>query len=66
MGVYKFRSLPRDTARCVGRNCPVKKTCMRHLQIDLDKRYLDENVWVVYMDGMYSDNDCEVRLGVEP
>ena len=47
MGTYKFRSLPYDVARCYGTNCILKDTCARHRQIDLDKQFGSDNIWVV-------------------
>ena len=66
MGVYKFRSLPHDTARCYGSNCTLKETCMRYKQIELDKQYNSDNNWIWYTDSPRSGDACEIRMGIDP
>lgn len=66
MGTYKFRTLPNDVARCYGTNCRVKASCMRHQQIELDKKFGNPDNWVVYTDSPRSGDECEIQMGVEP
>lgn len=64
--IYKYRTLPRDVSRCRGTNCRLKESCMRFLQIELDRKFGSVDNWTVYTDSPRSGDDCEIRLGVDP
>lgn len=67
MARYKFRSLPRDVARCEGANCKQRKNCARHTQIKLDEEHSTEAMqfaYLVYTDASRNDAEsCELMIG---
>lgn len=64
MATYKARFLPRDMARCYGKNCKQKDKCARHLQIKLDKEHNFDTMWVVHADALRdSAEQCDFMIG---
>lgn len=64
MAKHKFRSLPRDVARCEGANCRQRKQCARHIQIEQDKQHGIDTMWLVYTDASRNDVEpCELMIG---
>jgi len=64
MARHKFRSLPRDVARCEGSNCRQKDKCARHTQIEQDRKHGTDTTWIVYADASRNDVEpCEYMIG---